>query len=157
MKADQYIARPEDDGHAGTAAALEHVQAMLAEGKPARIQVSRYVRGKTPPQLRTIWQWHTEVASQLTEHCRAAGYSFRWNREEVHEVVFKPRFMPRRTTVMPDGTTVDNPKGLSDSDTDLGEVSEAMDAYLAWITGQGYEVTVPDDYGELLRHVGLDR
>jgi len=145
-----YVVRPQDRDHEWRVArnALREVQAMAGLGKPVEVRIRIYQRKKTLPQNATVWMWHTEVASQLTERCREAGSDVSWTKEDVHELVFKPRWMPMRERMLPDGEVIAAPIGTSDKEATAEVISEAMEQYLVWIYEQGMEVTVPDALSE---------
>ena len=153
----QYVMRPEDRERRVLSLVESAAEQMLQQGHWVRVEVSRWKKAKTPPQNRTLWQWHTEVASQLTERCRSLALSddrgrlAEWSREEVHEIIFKPRMMPYREKVTPDGVVHPMPMGTSDPECTAEVLSEAMEKYLAWIAGEGMEVTVPDSAEQYLR------
>lgn len=152
----KYILRPEDEGQDWRVARLAFRDAcqMVRHGKRAvEVIVQIYRRPKTDPQNKTIWMWHGEVASQLTERCREAGSGVIWRKDDVHELIFKPRFMPQRERMLPDGELVFGPMGTSDKGATVEVISEAMEKYLSWIYSQGMEVTIPDD-PEIERIVG---
>lgn len=100
----------------------------------------------TDPQRRTFRKWHSEVASELSVRT-----GMRWTGDDVHEVIFIPRFMPSQTITMPDGTEVVRHMRTSDKPFPGEErsarkiVSDAMDDYLRWIYDQDIEVTVPEE------------
>lgn len=147
----KYRITPDNADHV-TANVVEAIRSVLDAGHPAAVEVKRWRPTRTPAQHRTLWMWCSEVASQLTEQCRQNGIRAGWTKGDVYEVIVKPRFMPRRECVMPDGSTEERPMGLSDPDLALTLLSRAMDQFLAWIVAQGMEVTVPDD--PLLEQVG---
>jgi hypothetical protein len=101
---------------------------------------------RTDPQRRTFWNWHGEVASELTLRTRQ-----RWTKDDVHEVIFLPRFMPGIDFIGPEGEQMSRPMRTSDKIKPEGDerthrqiISDAMNAYLAWIYEMGIEVTVPN-------------
>lgn len=147
--ADQtYIVRPEDahqDWRIARSAIRAACQMARDRGKPVEVVVRPYRRRKSDPQNRTIWMWHTEVASQLTERCAELGSEVRWSRDDVHEHIFKPRFMPQRERMLPTGEITYSPMGTSDKAATVEVMSEAMERYLCWIYEHGLEVTIPPD------------
>ena len=131
--------------NAGVAAVTNAIAEIFAAGKRAEIEVGVWTPKKTDAQRRTIWKWHGEVASQLAELGKAMGHGARWTKDDVHDVVFKPRFMPSKEIIWPDGTVETVPKGLSDPTVTRQDVTDAMTKYLAWIYERGFEVTIPPD------------
>lgn len=155
----RFVVRPEDanrDWSVARAALRAAAEAVKRTGKPYQIEIKPWAPLKTDPQNRTLWKWHTEVASQLTERCRMAGHTVKWDKTDVHEHLFKPRFMPSRERMLPDGELLIAPMGTSDPDCTSAILSNAMDQYLAWIYGEGMEVTIPDEQWaeEMCRRVG---
>lgn len=144
----QFIIR-KDDERAREAAignlSLYLRNSVTQNNKDYEVRVVEFKQSKTPQQNNTLWMWHTEIASQLTIRCREAGHNIEWSRTDVHDLIFKPRFMPHKERVLPDGELITKPMNTSDKDCDLKIVSEAMERYLSWIYGEGMEVTIPDD------------
>jgi hypothetical protein len=142
-----FIVRPEDRDRDWKVArnAMREACAMAQQGRAVEVRLRFWKRKKTLPQNSTIWMWHTEVASQLTQRCRELGSEVVWTAEDVHGLVFKPRFMPMRERMLPDGEVVMAPIGTSDQEATVDVMSEAMERYLAWIYEQGMEVTIPVD------------
>ena len=103
---------------------------------------------RTNPQLRTLWMWHGQMASQLTIQ---TGTS--WKSEDVHELLFKVRFMPYREVKTPAGRIERRPMGTSDTKSPIDNdersvrkiISDAMTEYLVWIYQHSFEVTVPEE------------
>lgn len=124
---------------------VDAIARLLDAGQVAEVEVKRWRLRKTPPQHRTVWMWCAETASYLTEQCRANGLNTAWTKDDVYEVIFKPRFMPRREFVMPDGSEEDRPMGLSDPALTLPMLASAMDHFIAWAVSQGVELTIPED------------
>lgn len=120
-------------------------QAVRDSGKDHQVEISLFKPGKSDKQNRTIWMWHTEVASQLTERCKENGHNVEWDRQSVHDLIFKPRFMPYVEKVTPEGEIISRPLNTSEKGCTRPVLSEAMEKYLAWIYGQGMEVTIPVD------------
>lgn len=152
----KYVIRPEDERQDWRVArmALREACAMARQqGRAVEVLVRWFKRPKTSPQNKTIWMWHGEVASQLTERCREAGSDVIWRKDDVHELIFKPRFMPQRERMLPDGELVFGPMGTSDKAATIEVISEAMERYLSWIYSQGMDVTIPPD-PEIERIVG---
>lgn len=148
MKPLTFVIRPEEsaDGWPVARNAMRQACELAREsGKAVRVRIDEYKKPKTDPQRNTIFMWHTEVASQLNERCRMAGHGVTWNKEAVHDLIFKPRFMPKKQFTMPDGETKTLAVGLSDPEATRGIVSDAMEHYLSWIYQQGMEVTIPVD------------
>ena len=152
-----FVVRPEDKDRDWRVArnAMREVCAMAQQGKPVEVRVRFWKRKKSLPQNSTWWMWTTEVASQLTQRCREAGSDVVWSPEDVHELIAKPRFMPMRERMLPDGEVVMAPIGTSDREATVDVMSEAMERYLAWIYEQGMEVTIPLEPGleEMARRV----
>ena len=107
------------------------------EEKPWEVMVRPYQKRRSDPQLRTIWKWHDEVAAALT-----IATARPWTASDVHELVFKPKFMPCKQSELPDGTFVHKAMGTSIAPRQV--ISEAMDAYMAWCYTAGIEITVPE-------------
>jgi len=141
----EYVCRPEDTEERVVGMVVEAVREHTRQGHPAAVEVKRYRKKRTDPQLRTIWMWHSEVAAQLSERLREQGWNYKWTRDDVHEVLFKQRFMAQREIVLPDGECRYRSYGLSDKDTTRQMVSDAMENYLRWIYERGMEVTIPSD------------
>jgi hypothetical protein len=142
-----FVVRPEDasrDWHVARNAFRE-VRAMTESGKPVEVRVKFWKKRKTLPQNSTMWMWHGEVASQLTLRCREVGSNVVWTDNEVHEQIFKPRFMPQVERMLPDGEIVSRPMGTSEEEATVEVMSEAMEKYLAWIYEQGMEVRIPGE------------
>jgi len=143
-----FIVRPEDRDRDWRVArnAFREVRQMIEAGKPVEVRVRFWKKSKTLPQNSTLWMWHTEIASQLTARCREVGSDVVWPPEDVHEFIFKPRFMPMVEKMLPDGELVVAPMGTSDKRCTVDVLSKAMKKYLAWIYGEyGMEVTIPMD------------
>lgn len=143
-----FVIRPSDrqsDWRVAKNAMRSVCELVTEKDKPVRLTVEPYSKPKTDPQLRTLWMWHGEVASQLTERCKMSGHATEFDKDAVHELIFKPRFMPSAEYLMPDtGEVKIKPMGLSDKDATKPVVTDAMEAYLAWIYEQGMEVTIPE-------------
>jgi hypothetical protein len=116
----------------------------LKPGKPIEARISYWSPPKTNPQNRTLWMWHGEIASQMTERCREMGMSTTWSKDDVHETIFLHRFMPQRELVTPDGEVIFKPIRTSDKEATAFVMSKAMDAYVAWAYSQGMELTIPE-------------
>ena len=105
-------------------------------------------KGRTNPRLRTLFMWHGQVASQIN-----IMNGSKWKPEDIHEVLFKPRWMPYIELVTPSGRIIRRPMGTSDKRSPVeGDdrsprriISEAMTQYLVWICENGFEVTVPEE------------
>lgn len=149
MSARVFVVRPEDRGREWLVArnAFREVCQMADTGKPVEVRVKFWKKKKTTPQNSTLWMWHTQVASHLTERCRESGMDMTWSPEDVHESIFKPRFMPQVEKTLPDGEIVFRPMGTSDEDATVDVISDAMEHYLSWIYGEGMEVTIPIEPG----------
>jgi hypothetical protein len=109
-------------------------------GRPIEVRIQPFSPPRTDPQRKTLWMWHGEVGSELSIRTQA-----RWTKDDVHEVVFIPRFMPAadRELIDPEtGEVISRRKRTTEATKP--EITEAMDAYLAWIYGMGIEVTVPE-------------
>ena len=142
-----FVISPEDQNREWHVArnAFREVRHMAETGKPVEVRVKFWQRKKSQPQNSTIWMWHTQVASQLTERCREAGASVAWSPLDVHELIFKPRFMPQVERMLPDGELVTAPMGTSDRGATVDVISDAMEQYLSWIYEQGMEVLIPGE------------
>ncbi|MEN8720086.1 MAG: hypothetical protein ABF296_07485 [Oceanococcaceae bacterium] len=151
MEVRRYLIPPNDEAKgwrfcrmakAGLFAAAEDA---TREGKTAEIIIRRMQADKTDPQRRTLWKWHGEVAAALS-----ISTPHRWKKEDVHEIVFLPKFMPTVERVLPDGEVVHRPLRTSDRvpdewETDMKAIlSKAMDAYMAWAYQSDIEITVPE-------------
>jgi hypothetical protein len=141
-----FICRPEDDKRLVLKSAVNLAEVML-EGGWVDVAISRHVEKKTPPQHRTVWLWCTEAAIQLSAMGRMTGKGGKWSKDDVYEIVFKGRFMPKIEKVMPDGAVEYVPVGLSAKPT-IEQVSMAMEKFQAWAIELGIELTQPE---ELLR------
>lgn len=145
-----FIVRPEDKDREWHVArnAFREVREMTEAGKPVEVRIKFWKRRKTLPQNSTIWLWHTEVASQLTQRCREAGADVAWTPADVHELIFKARFMVMRERMLPHGEVIAAPMGTSDPEATVEVMSDAMERYLEWIIqDQGMVVTIPEDPG----------
>lgn len=120
-------------------------QVVKDTGKDHQVDISEFKPGKTPRQNRTLWMWHTEIASQLTERCKQNGHDVEWSRQDVHDLIFKPRFMPTVEKKTPEGKVHYRPMNTSEKDCTKEIIIGAMEKYLAWIYSQGMEVTIPID------------
>lgn len=138
-----FICRPEDDKRLVLKSAFNLAEIMLESGW-VDVVIARHVEKKTPPQHRTVWLWCTECAGQLSEMGRMTGKGGKWSKDDVYEIVFKGRFMPKREKVMPDGTIEYVPVGLSAKPT-IEQVSEAMEKFQAWAAELGIELTQPEE------------
>lgn len=90
-----------------------------------QVTVRKKMRSRTHPQLNLLWHWHHEVASELSIRTGRP-----WSAEDVHELVFLPRFMPCRECALPDGEIV--MKAMRTSAATAQIVADAMEAYQAW-------------------------
>ena len=134
-----------------TRAVLRHVKQVAAQARDAgesfQVRVGPRPKERTDPQRATMWMWHGQVASELTLR---TGHA--WTKDDVHEVIFLERFMPRYELIDPEtGEVKSRPMRTSDKRTPEGDdrtarqaITDAMDEYLAWITDMGIEVTVPE-------------
>jgi hypothetical protein len=109
----------------------------VRDEQPWEVVIRPYQRRRTDEQLRTLWKWHGEVAAALS-----ISTGRPWTKEDVHEIVFLPKFMPCRQSELPDGTLVH--KAMRTSVAPRGVISEAMDAYMAWCYEHAIEITVPE-------------
>lgn len=138
-----YVIRPEDcaNGWRISKMAIDGLKQVAKEGrdsgKPVSVTIGEWEPPRTDPQRKTFWQWHGEVAAELTIRS-----GMRWTKDDVHEVVFLEKFMPRRELVDPQTGELKS-RPLRTSEATKGQISEAMNGYLAWIYEQGIEVTVP--------------
>lgn len=151
MSERRYILHPNDANQDWRIAklALEGLRQAAREARrdqrPKEIVIRDYQPPRTDPQRRTLWLWHTEVASELTLRTGR-----KWDKNDVHEAVFLPRWMPQRELVTPDGEIVYRQMRTSDKPPQDDQrstkqiVSEAMTQYLAWIYSMGIEITVPE-------------
>ncbi|TQE98147.1 MAG: hypothetical protein FKY71_15330 [Spiribacter salinus] len=150
----QRIILPPSDHERGYPRASAAVEALRAaarrskqDGKPMEVIIRDWQVPRSDPQRKTLWMWHGEVASDLTVRTGA-----RWNKDDVHELVFLPRFMPQRELVDPEtGEVLHRPIRTSgpapeDDDRDMRSiVSDAMEQYMAWCYQMGIEITVPEE------------
>lgn len=148
----RYIIRP-TDAHQGWRIAKLALEGLRAAAKEARrddrakeIVIRDFKPPRTDPQRRTLWLWHGEVASELTLRTGR-----RWSKEDVHEAIFLPRFMPQKELVTPEGEIIYRSMRTSDKPPEDDEratkqiVSDAMTQYLAWVYEMAIEVTVPEE------------
>ncbi len=145
MAGRSWVIMPEDESGNAVRQLIEALSEALELKKPVEVTMKPWRKAKTPPQHRTIWMWHTEVASQLTEWCRTNGHDVRWTAEDVHDLIFKPRYLPRRCKILPNGAEVCRMGSLTDTDLTVDETSDAMEQYLAWLYEKGMSVTIPED------------
>lgn len=153
----KYILRPEDRDWRVAKLAADGLRQAAKQGRqdaqPVEVIIRPWQPPRTDPQRRTMWQWHGQVASELTIRT-----SRRWSKEDVHELVFLERWMPRIEFIVPDtGEIKSRPLRTSDKVPDElkdehGQtpsmkqiISNAMTQYLAWIYEMGIEVTVPGE------------
>ena len=61
---------------------------------------------RTNPQLKTLFMWHGQVASQITIQTGT-----KWKSEDIHDELFKKRFMPYREVKTPSGRIERRPMG----------------------------------------------
>ena len=152
MQVRRYIIRPEDASQDWRIAKLaldglrQAAKEARRDGNPKEIVIRDWQPPRTDPQRKTLWMWHGEVASELTLRTGR-----RWSKEDVHEAVFLPRWMPTRELADPKtGEVITRPMRTSDRPPEGDErstkqiVSDAMTAYLAWAYEMGIEVTVPE-------------
>lgn len=117
------------------------------QGVPQEVLFRPVQKQRTDPQRMTLWMWHGQVASELALRTGAL-----WTKDDVHEVIFLPRFMPQRELIDPQtGEVLTRSVRTSDrrppegDDRDMREIiSDAMDDYLRWIFEMEIEVTVPE-------------
>lgn len=149
----RYIIRPSDanKGFKVGQACAEHLRQACRrardEGEAQEVIIRKFEKSRTDPQRHTLWMWHGQVASEL-----AVRTGMRWNKDDVHEVIFLPRFMPDKELVDPEtGEVLQRPLRTSDRAPDDEDrsmkqiISDAMDDYLRWVTDMGIEVTVPEE------------
>jgi hypothetical protein len=105
--------------------------------RPLEVAVRKKMRHRTHPQLNLLWHWHHEVASELSVRTGRP-----WSAEDVHELVFLPRFMPCRECSLPNGETV--MKAMRTSVATAKIVADAMEAYQAWCADMLIETTYLD-------------
>lgn len=138
----EFVLRAKDSKESGLKAACVEARRLASEGHDVSLKVSKGRRKKTDRQHRTLWGWHREVAAQLNQH---GGACQRWGAEDVHELIFKPRFMPAKELEGPGGELYWRARGLSDSDLSRDQLSEAMERYVSWAYQSGFELTM-DEY-----------
>ncbi len=153
MSEQRFVIQPTDAerGYRVSKAANDYLRSMVRkardEGEAQEVLFREFQRERTDEQRRTFWMWHAQVASELSIRTGR-----RWTKEDVHEVVFLPRFMPTRELVDPEtGEILHRPLRTSDKAPEgesrdiKGIISDAMTDYLRWITEMGIEVTVPEE------------
>lgn len=144
MSERRYIIRPEDADQGWRIAKLaadglrQAAREARDTGKPVEALFRPWSPPRTDPQRNTMWKWHGEVASELTVRTGK-----RWTKEDVHEVIFIPRFMPQHEALIDPTTGEVVTRNKRTSEATKAEISEAMTAYLAWIYEMGIEATVP--------------
>lgn len=116
----------------------------MIENCDVDVTISKHVDKKTMPQHRTIFMWCGESAAQLTEMGRMTGKGGKWKTEDVYEIIFKGRFMPKNEKIMPDGTIEYIPVGLSENPS-IESVTEAMNKFQVWAAELGIELTQPKE------------
>lgn len=117
---------------------------LMQNGKPLRLILTDDGPARSDPQRNTFWMWHAQVASELTIRTGKT-----WTKDDVHDLIFLARYMPRVTLELPNGEIVSRPVRTSEKSGPDGEpmrevISNAMNQYLAWIFEMGIEVTIPD-------------
>lgn len=153
MSEQRFVIQPTDAerGYRVSKAAYEYLRQITRrardEDQPQEIVFRPFQRKRSDPQRCTLWMWHGQVASELTLRTGK-----RWTKDDVHEVVFLPRFMPTKELMDPEtGEILHRPvrtsdKAPDDDDRDMRSIiSDAMSAYLAWVTDMGIEITVPEE------------
>lgn len=153
MSEQRFVIQPTDAdrGYKVSKAANDYLRSIARkardEGVAHEVVFRQFERRRTDPQRCTLWMWHGQVASELTLRTH-----HRWSKEDVHEVLFLPRFMPARELIDPEtGEVMSRPlrtsdKAPEDDDRDIKAIiSDAMDDYLRWVTEMGIEVTVPPE------------
>lgn len=145
MSERRYVIRPEDAQKGWRIAKLaadglrQAANEVKRDGKPKEVLIRDWEPSRTDPQRCTLWMWHGEVASELSVRTGK-----RWSKDDVHEVIFIPRFMPAHEAELVDPETGEvTTRRKRTSEATKGEISEAMTAYLAWIYDMGMSVTVP--------------
>ena len=149
----RYVIRPEDANRGWRIARLAADGLRRAaheardDGHPREVIIREFQPPRTDPQRMTLWMWHGEVASELS---RRTGK--RWSKDDVHEMIFLPRWMPQIERMDPEtGEVMHRPMRTSERPPDGDDrsakeiVSEAMTAYLAWAYQAGIDVTAPED------------
>lgn len=112
-----------------------------AQGTPQEVIIRDWQPPRTDPQRRTLWMWHGEVAADLSIRTDR-----RWTKDDVHEALFIPRFMPPHESELVDpdtGEIISRPKRTTEARKD--EITDAMEQYMAWCYQQGIEITVPEE------------
>ena len=138
---------PVDDAQRGYPRAQMAVQGLReaarrskADGRPQEVIIRDWQPPRTDPQRMTMWMWHGEVAAELSIRTGR-----RWTKEDVHEVLFIPRFMPPHDTELMNpetGELISRRKRTGEARKD--EITGAMEQYMAWCYQQGIEITVPE-------------
>lgn len=144
----RYVIRQEDERQGWRIAKMAAdglraaCKALKDGANPVEVVIREFEPPRTDPQRKTMWMWHGEVASELSLRTGR-----RWSKDDVHEVVFIPRFMPLHDEefVDPETGEVLPPRRKRTTEAKKPEISEAMTAYLAWIYSMGIEVTVPEN------------
>ncbi|WP_018935672.1 MULTISPECIES: hypothetical protein [unclassified Thioalkalivibrio] len=112
-----------------------------ADGRPQEVIIREWQPPRTDPQRKTLWMWHGEVAAELSIRT-----SRRWAKEDVHEVIFIPRFMPPQGTELVDPETGEIlSRNKRTSEATKPEITEAMERYMAWCYQMEIEITVPEE------------
>lgn len=147
-----FVIRPEDERQGWRIAKMAvtglraAVGALKQGANPVEVVIREWKPERTDPQRKTMWMWHGQVASELSIRTGT-----RWHKDDVHEYIFLPRWMPVIERMDPEtGEILHRPMRTSDKPPE-GEdrstkqiISEAMTAYLAWIYEMGIEVNVPE-------------
>lgn len=128
------------------------VSAAQTDGVAISITVEAWEPGRSDPQRKTFWMWHGQVAAELSIRT-----GMRWTKDDVHEVVFLEKFMPRREVTDPEtGEVKSRPIRTSETDSGVYDengkkkpmkevISESMTKYVAWCYENQIEVTIPEE------------
>lgn len=118
--------------------AVRAVQRLPANGeKPLAVTIGPHKPKRSSLQNDRLWEIHSQVSAQLSVMTQC-----KWKPEDVHEVVFKPRFCGMRELVTPSGRVVHRPK--SSTELSKQEMADAQEAYVAWCYQNGIELELLD-------------
>lgn len=120
----------------------ERVRSMLDrlpvnDEQPLEVVVQPHRPKRSNPQNDRLWEINSQVAADLSVRTQC-----KWSSEDVHEVIFKPRFCGMRELTTPSGRTVK--RARSSTDLSKTEMADAQEKYVAWCIGQGIDLELMD-------------
>lgn len=109
----------------------------VSEDAPLEVVVQQYKPKRSNAQNERLWAIHAQVSADLSVRTQC-----KWTPDDVHDVVFKPRFCGVRELTLPGGRVVK--RGRSSTELSKQEMAEAQEEYVAWCLQRGIELELLD-------------